>query len=81
MEAVKIVNIVAVKKVASEFPWDSVGRADNIFRQKSTYVLLSALPFVASFVEAANIVNIVAVNTIANEFPWDSLRRADTKFS
>ena len=31
VEAVNIVNIVAVKIVAREFPWDSLGRADSKF--------------------------------------------------
>ena len=29
LEAVNIVNIVTVKTVAREFPWDSLGRADS----------------------------------------------------
>ena len=31
VQAVNIVNLVAVKAVASEFPWDSLGRADSKF--------------------------------------------------
>ena len=31
VQAVSIVNIVAVKTVAREFPWESLGRADNKF--------------------------------------------------
>ena len=32
VEAVNIVNIVAVETVARNFPWDSLGRADSNFR-------------------------------------------------
>ena len=31
VEAVNIANIAAVKTVAREFPWDSLGRADGKF--------------------------------------------------
>ena len=31
VEAVNILNIAAVKTVAREFPWDSLGRADTKF--------------------------------------------------
>ena len=30
-EAVNMENIVAVKMIAKEFPWDSLGRADSTF--------------------------------------------------
>ena len=43
-EAVKKVNIVAVKTVAKEFPWDSLGRTDTNFNYKFMYLLPSAPP-------------------------------------